>query len=69
MKKSKIILICILSILFSVVVVFSASAYFLLVHHYKGTQLDNPWQVTDEFKLQNIATVQKQKDKDFVILI
>ncbi len=68
MKKGKIILIFILSILFSVVVVFSASAYFLLVHHYKGTQINNPWRVEDEFKLQNIATVQKQKDKDFVIL-
>lgn len=68
MKKAKGILLIILCILLDTIIVVSASAYFLLLHHYKGTQLDNPWQVTDEFEIQSIATVQKQKDKDFVIL-
>lgn len=68
MKKSKKILISILSVVLGLVVVFSTAGYFLFVHHYKGTYKDNPWAETDEFSLENVATVQKQKDKDFVIL-
>ncbi len=68
MKKVKKVLLIILCVVLSIAVVISTSAYFLLVHHYKGTQVENPWYATNEFKLQNIATVQKQKDKDFVIL-
>ena len=42
--------------------------YFMFYHRYKGTSLNNPWQESDMFEITDIKTVQKQKDKDFVIL-
>ena len=68
MKKAIKILIILACILLSLVICCSLTAYFLLLHHYKGTNVENPWFVTDEFKLENIKVVEKQKDKDFVIL-
>lgn len=68
MKKTKKILIILFSILSSLIVVALISAYFLFLHHYKGTNIVNEWSKTDEFNIESIATVEKQKDKDFVIL-
>lgn len=55
-------------ILLAIVLITMTILYFLFWHHYKGKQVNNPWSETDTFKLENIATVQKQKNKDFVIL-
>ncbi len=43
-------------------------AYFLLLHHYSGKNVDYIWQETDEFCIENIKTVEKNADEDFVIL-
>ena len=44
------------------------SAYLLFLHHYKGTYVIDEWHETDEFKIENITTLEKQKNKEFVIL-
>ena len=44
------------------------SAYFTLLYRYKGRQVDNPWNKDDPFSLASVKTLQKKKDKDFVIL-
>ncbi|MBQ7466877.1 MAG: metallophosphoesterase [Clostridia bacterium] len=38
------------------------------MHRYKGRNIVNSWSETDQFDITTIATVEKQKDKDFVIL-
>lgn len=68
MKTVSKIFLMILSVLFCLALALSLCAYFLLLHHYKGTQVENPWSQSDEFKLESVATVQKQKGKDFVIM-
>ena len=42
--------------------------YFSLLYHYPGTSIDNPFSEDDIFDINNIATLTKEKDKDFVIL-
>ena len=44
------------------------TVYFLFLHHYKGKNIIDEWNKTDAFNISNIATVEKQKDKEFVIL-
>lgn len=68
MKKSKKIAIIIISVLLAIISLFLIALYFLFVYHYKGSNPINPWSETDEFKIESIKTVSKQKDKDFVIL-
>ena len=43
-------------------------AYFLLLHHYKGKEIIYNWSADDEFGLSDTVLVQKQPNKDFVIL-
>lgn len=52
----------------SLVVMALITAYFLFLHHYKGREIVDEWHETDEFNIENIATVEKQRDKEFVIL-
>lgn len=68
MSKKKKILIIIFSILLFIISSCLLSLYFLYVHHYKGTEKVDIWHETDEFNIENITTIQKQKNKDFVIL-
>ena len=68
MTRTKRIWIIILAVFLTIVCAFLTSAYFLFLHHYKGTSIDNPWSVTDEFDGSTIVTINKKKDKDFVIL-
>ena len=66
MKKR--IIIIILSIILLIAISIGLSAYFLLLHHYKGTSINNPFSSSDEFNIDNIKTIKKEKDEDFVIL-
>ena len=66
--SKKNILFIIVSVMSFLIVSTAVSAYFLFIHHYKGNQIINEWHETDEFKIENIKTVNKQKDRDFVIL-
>lgn len=68
MKKSKKIVVCVLFIILWLAIAILTPCYFLFLHHYKGTQINNPWNKTDVFNLQSIVTVEKQKDKNFVIM-
>lgn len=68
MKKTKKISLIIISIFLGLTIAILTPVYFMFLHHYKGNYIDNPWYETDTFKIENIATIQKQKDKDFVIL-
>lgn len=68
MKKSKKILLNILCLVLGLVIITLTTLYFLFMHHYKGKYVDNPWVASNKFELSSIATIQKQKDKDFVIL-
>ena len=52
----------------SLIVMSLIGAYFLFLHHYKGRNIVNEWHDTDKFNIENISTVEKQKDKEFVIL-
>ncbi len=64
-KKIFIIISCVLVFL---VCNISLAGYFLFIHHYKGKNIVNEWSVADDFNITEIQTVQKQKNKDFVIL-
>lgn len=62
----------ILIIIFSILIVLGLAVftaiYFMFLHHYSGNHIINEWHQTDAFSISEIATVEKQKDKDFVIL-
>ena len=52
----------------AVVLLVSGTAYFLLLHRYHGKEVVYEWNSSDVFDIETIATVTKEKDKDFVIL-
>lgn len=62
----------ILIIIFSILIVLGLAVftaiYFMFLHHYSGNHIINEWHQTDAFSISEITTVEKQKDKDFVIL-
>lgn len=68
MKKWKKVLIILSSIVLTIGVTSGLTAYFLLLHHYKGNNVVNNWYKEDTFKIERIKTIEKKKDKDFVIL-
>ena len=70
MKKSKTkkIILTAVAVVLTLSVALGAAAYFLLLHRYKGTEKIYEWHATDVFDISSIATVEKEKDKDFVIL-
>ena len=68
MSLKKRLLIFSFSLLISISIVIFSSVYFLFLHHYKGCEIVYNWAVSDQFDISNITTVEKQKDKDFVIL-
>ena len=65
--KKRIIIIISISFL-TIILIGALISYFLFLHHYKGTVLDNPWNKNDEFQIEKIKQINKDKDKDFVIL-
>lgn len=68
MKKYQKVLIVISSTILTFALAGGLSAYFLLLHHYKGKTVINNWNKDDVFNIKNIKVVEKNKDKDFVIL-
>lgn len=68
MSNTKKVFIIIISILVFLVLSVFLTIYFLFIHHYKGTEIIDEWHETDQFKIENISTLQKEKDKDFIIL-
>ena len=68
MKKKTKILISVFSVILGLCLIAFLCVYFLFLHHYKGKNVVYIWNESDEFKIENIAIVEKQKDKDFVIL-
>lgn len=60
----------IIAIITAVVLLLSGalSVYFLFFHRYKGKEVNSVWTKEDEFSIDNIVTLKKEKGKDFVIL-
>ena len=71
-RKGKIILFTSIGVLSALVLTCLAGAgigaYFTFLHHYKGTHIEYNWTESDVFSKELVSTVQKKKDKDFVIL-
>ena len=68
MRKRGKILIAVGSSLLAVSLSAFLAIYFVFLHHYKGSKYVYEWHDTDVFSIDDIPVVQKQKDKDFVIL-
>lgn len=68
LPKTAKILIVIFSIVAFLALASFLTIYFLFLHHYKGKSVVDEWHETDTFSIAQIATIEKQKDKDFVIL-
>ncbi len=68
MKTKTKILVSILSILGFFIFSSLLCCYFLFFHHYKGSNPVNEWSAADEFNIESIKTIEKDKNKDFVIL-
>ena len=66
-KKGKIITI-VVSVLLSLALICALAVYFLFLHRYRGREIVDPWSESDVFSLSDIATVEKQPGKPFVIL-
>ena len=60
--------ICLTSLLSCTVIGGGFGVYFTFIHHYKGKSVVDEWHETDTFNDERLVTIQKQKDKDFVIL-
>lgn len=67
-KKAKKAIIITISVVLAILFAGFLCAYFLFLHHYHGTNPTNAWNETDTFNIASIKTVQKNPDKDFVIL-
>ncbi len=76
MKKGlKILISTIIGLTSSIVLIMSSFAMGLAIgiptsflFHYKGTNVEYNWSETDTFSKENVVTIEKKKDKDFVIL-
>ena len=68
MKKSTKILISALSAAVFIAICGFSLCYFLFLHRYEGKEKVWLWSDTDEFDISKIPTVEKAKDKPFVIL-
>jgi len=67
MNKRKVI-VTVLSVLLGLAAVSFFFVYCLFLHHYHGKEIVAPWSADDPFDIAEIATVEKQAGKDFVIL-
>ena len=66
-RKHKLLIAAISSSLVIVLTVFM-TIYFLFLHHYVGRKVVNNWSKEDAFNINKVKTLEKKKDKDFVIL-
>ena len=71
-KRGKIILFTsigvVSALVLSTLVGVGCGLYFTFLHHYKGKNIVYDWSENDEFTKENVVTIQKDKNKDFVIL-
>ena len=65
MKRKLIIIFSIMGLLILLILF---SIYFLFLHHYSGHFIEYEWNEDEEFNINNIKTLNKEKDKDFIIL-
>lgn len=66
-KSSKILLISLVSIL-SVATASFGIIYFSFLHRYKGKDINNEWSSKQVFTIDDTITLEKEKDKDFIVL-
>ena len=57
-----------ISIALAVLIFFGATAYFLLLHRYRGKEISDEWNASDEFDITSVTTLTKNSGEDFVIL-
>lgn len=67
MKKKKIIIV-VCSVVAALALGSFGAVYFMFLHHYKGKEVVNNWSASDQFDINNIPTLVKEKDKNFTIL-
>ena len=68
MKRKNKILLSVVCTVLGFAVVCSFAVYFLFFHRYRGKEIVSLWSETDSFSISGITTIEKQKDKPFVIL-
>ena len=68
MKKATKIIIAISSGVLAVSIAAFFGIYFTYLHRYKGKEVVDEWHENDIFDINTIQTLEKNKDKDFVIL-
>lgn len=67
-NKKKFLKFIIIGTVSSIVVASGLSVYFLVYHHYKGTEIIDEWHDSDVFDINKIKTVEKTPNKEFRIL-
>lgn len=65
MKRKIIIIISVITILIFIIFL---NIYFSFLHRYPGHFIEYNFSETDEFKIEEIVTIEKKKNQDFVIL-
>ena len=68
MKKHVKKVISIISVIVAIVFAITCGVYFVFLHRYSGKNIEYAWSMSDTFEINQIGTVTKQKDKEFVIL-
>lgn len=68
MRKKKLIITVSLASVFFVSLASFGYVYFSFLHRYKGKDIVNNWSKDDSFDISKIATVNKDKNKEFIIL-
>lgn len=68
MKKGRKLVLTIVSVLICLVLIVLSPIYFLFLHRYKGSNVIDIWSKEDVFDINDITTIVKKKDEDFVIL-
>ena len=68
MTRKKEILTIILAIIGTFATVLGVAGYFLFVHRYRGKNVVDKFNSKDTFDITSVQTLEKKKDKDFVIL-
>ena len=68
MTKRRKVLIIALSAGLLIILALLTTAYFLLLHRYKGTKATYIWSAEDTFDVSAVATLEKKHGEDFTVL-
>lgn len=68
MNKRKKVILIVISVVLAVVLLLLSTAYFVFLHRYHGKNTSAVWDKTDAYDISRVATLRKEKDKDFIIL-